>query len=79
MVSDDGDPVLNDSEQIEITVADANIIIDNTDPGFQLTGGYWGTVYNPPWPSYGNDIRYNMAGDGEDQAIYTFEIPTSGY
>jgi len=80
MVSDDGDPQLSDSEQIEITVADANIIIDNTDPGFQLTGsGNWETVYNPPWPCYGNDIRYNMAGDGEDQAIYTFEIPTSGY
>jgi VCBS repeat-containing protein len=84
MVSDDGDPLLSDSEQIEITVqsssAPVNIIIDNTDPGFQLPGsGAWETVYNPPWPCYGNDIRYNMAGDGEDQAIYTFDIPRSGY
>jgi hypothetical protein len=57
----------------------ADIIIDNSDPGFQLTGsGYWDSRLNPPWPSYGNDFRFNDSGNGEDQAVYTFDIPVSG-
>ena len=57
----------------------AQIVIDNTDPGFQLTGdGYWYTRDNPPWPSYGNDFRFIEVGNGEDQAVYTFDIPESG-
>ncbi|MCP4371133.1 MAG: hypothetical protein GY797_23915, partial [Deltaproteobacteria bacterium] len=57
----------------------AEIIIDNSDPGFQVVGsGYWDTRYNPPWPSYGNDFRFNETGNGADQAVYTFDIPVSG-
>ena len=57
----------------------ADIIIDNTDPEFQLTGsGSWEISYNPPWPSYGNDFLYNVSGNGDDQAIYTFNISESG-
>jgi len=40
--------------------------------------GYWETRHNPPWPSYGNDFRFNVSGNGEDQAVYTFDIPVSG-
>ena len=65
---------------LPFSLAWADTIIDNTDPGFQLIGsGYWHTRNNPPWPSYGNDFRFNESGYGEDQAVYTFNIPTSGY
>ncbi|MCK5699134.1 MAG: hypothetical protein KAH93_04745, partial [Candidatus Aenigmarchaeota archaeon] len=57
----------------------AQIVIDNTDPGFQLTGsGSWEVRHNPPWPSYGNDFRFTGVGYGENQAVYTFDIPESG-
>jgi len=84
MVSDDSNPQLSDSKQIEITVtsssAHADIIIDNSDSGFLMIGNeYWDIRYNPPWPSFGNDIRFNIVGGGEDQAIYTFEISLAGY
>ena len=60
--------------------AQVDILIDNSDPGFQLVGsGYWYTYHNPPWPSYGNDFRFNYSGTGEDQAVYTYDIPVSGY
>ena len=62
---------------LQASVVFADITIDNTDPGFELIGsGAWETLYNPPWPSFGNDILYNIAGNGEDQAIYTFEKET---
>ncbi|MCP4312585.1 MAG: hypothetical protein GY790_15085, partial [Bacteroidetes bacterium] len=83
MVTDNGNPSLSDSEAITITVQDSpppvDITIDNSDPGFQLIGSEaWDSRPNPPWPSYGNDFRFNFTGSGADQAVYTFDIPVSG-
>ena len=83
-VVDDGNPVLSDTENIVITVSDTpthvEIIIDNSDPGFQIIGsGEWDSRTNPPWPSYGSDFQFNLTNDGNgDQAVYTFNIPVAG-
>jgi hypothetical protein len=83
-VDDDGNPVLTDSEVIVITVSNTpsnvEIIIDNSDPGFQLIGsGEWDSRTNPPWPSYGSNFQFNLTSDGNgDQAVYTFNIPAAG-
>ncbi|MCP4285940.1 MAG: hypothetical protein GY792_16035, partial [Gammaproteobacteria bacterium] len=82
-VTDDGNPLLSDSEAITITVQDSpppvDITIDNSDPGFQLVGSEaWDIRSNPPWPSYGNDFRFNLSGSGVDRAVYTFDISVAG-
>ncbi len=61
-------------------VLPVDIIMDNSDPEFQLVGNnFWYNRNNPPWSSYGSNFRFNYSGNGEDQAIYTYEIPSSGY
>ena len=73
---------LDDSEEINITVYNhpqVEIIIDNSDPGFQLSGsGLWYTRENPPYQSYGPNFVFNGTGSGKDKAIFSFSITEPG-
>ena len=81
-VTDDGDPIMSTSEGIIITVESQpsiDIIIDNSDPGFEVNGpGPWYLWAENVEPFYGDDVRYNLSGIGADLAIYNFEILVAG-
>ena len=75
-LSDDADGyVIADAAQVEETVAPPpSEIIDNGDAGFALAGG-WTTSSGV---GYQADLEYSAAGDGSDQATWTFTGLTPG-
>ena len=70
-----GEPIPDRTLGVTLTVisSDAELIIDNDDPGTSLSGGAWG---------YSNGVNYygsQSRAETEDGAAYTFEGMIAGY
>jgi PKD repeat protein len=64
------------SHQQYIGAAEAEIIKDNSDPGFQFVGSWPASTFAPGY--YLSDYRHNDAGVGDDQATWSFAVPKAG-
>ncbi|MFZ5917067.1 MAG: hypothetical protein ACOYZ7_09055 [Chloroflexota bacterium] len=53
------------------------IIVDNADPGFAITG-FWLTYSGPPYPAYNGSFRYHAAGSGSNTATFRPAVPAAG-
>ena len=59
------------------TPTPADVIVDNTDPGFSVIGS-WLTYSGPAYPYYGADFRYKGAGSGGELATFVPNLPRAG-
>ncbi len=56
-------------------VVPRQIIVDNTDAGFSIVSGLWGTS---TWTSYGGSFRYAPRGAGASVAQWTTALGMTG-
>ena len=56
------------------TPTPADVIVDNTDPGFSVIGS-WLTYSGSIHPHYGADFRYDEAGTGGEWATFVPDLP----
>ncbi|NQT88695.1 S8 family serine peptidase, partial [bacterium] len=62
---------------VQLVVEGAELIVDNSDPGYSVVSGTWAT-WTGSGNYYGPDCRYHSAGAGSNRCRWSADLPVAG-